>query len=265
MVHFRCFLNTFGLPTLNSVTLPASADPSTPSTQRSRLLVCGVLAYVALAAFALSSGRGAFAALALFVLVGALLSSALRRRSVAAWIAWCAAAHVRGLVAASGEGLLALDALPIFVNVALCALFAGTLRRGREPLIARFIAILEGRERLALPRVATYARNLTRAWALLLGLQACVLAVIFCLAPGGLFAAFDWPTPALFALRGWRAYLHVGSYALVPLVLVLEYAFRRWHLREVEHPPLPRFVARVVQRWPALLHSLATDTTRSPR
>jgi uncharacterized membrane protein len=199
------------------------------------------------------------------VLVGAVLSPALRRRSVAAWCAFAGAALALGLLAAGGEGLLALDVLPILVNAALCALFAGTLRRGREPLIARFIAILEGRERLALPRVAAYARNLTRVWALLLGLQACLLGAIFCFAPGGLSTAVGWPVPALFASPGWRLYLHVGGYALVPLVLVLEYAYRRWHLREIEHPSLPRFVTRVVQRWPALLHGLAADATRSPR
>ena len=233
--------------------------------RRSRLLVAGVLAYIVLATLASSSGYGGLAAFALFVLVGALLSPALRRRSVAAWCAFAGAAPPLALLAASGEGLLALDALPVLVNAALCALFAGTLRRGREPLIARFIAILEGRERLALPRVAVYARNLTRVWALLLGLQACLLGATFCLMPGGLFAAFDWPVPALFALPGWRLYLHVGGYALVPLVLVIEYAYRRWHLRGIEHPSLPRFVARVVQRWPALLHSLAADAMRSPR
>ena len=254
----------FGSCQLNSVTLSAPADPSTPST-RPRLLACGLLAYLVLAVAASSSGRGGLAALALFVLVGALLSPALRRRSVTAWCAWAGAALALGLLAASGEGLLALDALPIIVNAALCALFASTLRRGREPLIARFIAILEGRERIALPRVATYARNLTRVWALLLGLQACLLGAIFCLVPGGLFAAFGWPVPALFALPGWRLYLHVGGYALVPLVLVLEYAYRRWHLRELDHRSLPHFVARVVQRWPALLHSLAADAGRSRR
>ena len=245
--------------------LSAPADPSTPSTRRSRLLVGGVLAYLALALLASSSGRGGLAALASFVLVGAVLSPALRRRSVVAWCALAAAAFALGLLAAAGEGLLALDALPILVNAALCALFAGTLRRGREPLIARFIAILEGRERLALPRVAAYARNLTVVWALLLGLQACLLGAIFCLAPGGLFTAAGWPVPAVFAAPGWRLYLQVGGYALVPLVLVLEYAYRRWHLRDIEHPSLPRFVARVVQRWPALLHGLAADATRSPR
>jgi uncharacterized membrane protein len=226
--------------------------------------MCGVILYALLALAASISDSAWIAALAVFVLVGALLSPALRRRSPAAWLAWLGASAALGLLAEHGAGKLALDALPILVNAALCSVFASTLVRGREPLIARFIAILEGSQRLALPRVAVYARNLTWTWALLLGLQACVLGAIFCLAPGGVFAAFGLPTPSVFAAPAWRLYLHVGGYALVPLVFVFEYAFRRWHLREVPHPSLPRFIASVVQRWPALLQTLATDSTRAP-
>lgn len=243
----------------HSVSLPApAASPETPA-RRSRLLLAGVAVYFMLALAAWSSGRGWLAALAVFVLAGALLSPALRRCSVTAWCAWFALALLLGLLAGRGEGLLALDALPILVNGALCALFASTLRGGREPLIARFIAILESRERLAVPRVAAYARQLTWAWALLLGAQAGVLGVILCLVPGGVFAAFGATPPAAFAAPGWRWYLHVGGYALVPCVLVLEYAYRRVHLRGVPHAPLPLFVARVVQRWPALLRSIVAD------
>lgn len=241
------------------VSLPAPAvTPETPA-RRSRLLLAGVAVYFLLALAAWSSGRGGLAALAVFVLASALLSPALRRCSLAAWGAWGALALLLGLLAARGEGLLALDALPILVNAALCALFASTLRHGREPLIARFIAILESPERLALPRVAAYARRLTWAWALLLGAQACVLGAILGLVPGGVFAALGATPPAAFAAPGWRWYLHVGGYALVPLVLVLEYAYRRVHLRGVPHAPLPLFIARVVRRWPVLLQGIAAD------
>ncbi|HEY6943068.1 hypothetical protein, partial [Dokdonella sp.] len=242
------------------MSLPAPAASSITPARRSRLLLAGVAAYVLLAFAASYSGRAGLAALAVFVLASALLSPALRRHSVAAWSAWLALALLLGLLAERGEGGLALDALPILVNAALCALFAGTLRRGREPLIARFIAILEGRDRLALPRVAAYARGLTWAWALLLGIQACVLAAILCVVPGGVLAAFGASPPAaVFAAPAWRVYLHAGGYALVPLVFVLEYAYRRVHLRDVPHAPLPLFVARVVRRWPALLASLAAE------
>jgi uncharacterized membrane protein len=221
--------------------------------------MAGVVAYVVLALAAWISGRAWLASLAVFILASALLSPALRRRSIVAWLGWIVLALVLGLLAEHGEGRLALDALPILVNAALSAVFASTLVRGREPLIARFIAILEGPQRLALPRVAAYARSLTWAWALLLGLQALALAAVLCLVPGGLFEAFGLPRSDAFAAPGWRLYLRIGGYMLVPLVLALEYAYRRWHLRGLPHPSLPAFIARLVHSWPALLRSLGND------
>lgn len=230
--------------------------------RRSRVLLAGVVGYVVLALAASYSGRAWLGALAVFVLAGALLSPALRRRRVAAWLGWLALGALLGTLAVHGVVQLALDALPVLVNAALSALFGSTLGRGREPLIARFVAIIEGPARAAQPRVARYTRQLTWLWALLLGAQALLLAFLLGFAPDGICAALGGASIAALGAAGWRLYLHAGSYALVPIVFVLEYAFRRWHLAEFPHPPLPTFVARVVQRWPALLHSLASDTAR---
>jgi uncharacterized membrane protein len=243
------------------VSSSAPVDPiATP--RRSRALLAGVVAYLALALAAYVSGRDWIGALALFVLAGALLSPALRRRRLAAWVAWIVLGVLLGTLAMRGTVRLALDAVPVLVNAALGALFASTLGRGRVPLIARFVAIIEGPARAAQPRVAHYTRQLTWLWALLLGAQALLLAVLLGFAPDGIVPALGGASIAALGAAGWRLYLHAGSYALVPLVFVLEYAFRRWHLAEFPHPPLPTFVARVVQRWPALLHSLAADAAR---
>ena len=59
--------------------------------------------------------------------------------------------------------------------------------------------------------------------------------------------------------RRWRWYLHLGSYATVLAFLVVEYAFRRWYLRHIQHVSLPVFVARLVRRWPALARSVMHD------
>ena len=245
-----------------SVSLPVPVDPPAAPARRSRLLLAGIAAYVALALAASYSGRAWIGALAVFVLAGALLSRALRRRSAAAWSGWLALGALLAAMSAHGEARLALDALPVLVNAALCVLFASTLRAGREPLITRFVAIVEGPERAAQPRVARYTRRLTWVWTTLLGAQATLLALVLGFAPDGLAAAFGGPALAAFGAHGWRLYLHAGSYLLVPVVLVVEYAFRRAHLRELPHPSLPTFVARVVQRWPALLHGLAADAAR---
>ena len=157
------------------------------------------------------------------------------------------------------------DATPVLVNAALCVLFGSTLARGREPLIARIIDVIEGAARLALPRVSAYARALTQAWTLLFGVQAVVLAtLVACIEPEGVFARFG-AAPPLHVGDGGRWYLHFGSYALVGAFMLAEYAFRRWHLREIPHAPLPVFLAQLARRWPALVRRFADDAAGAPR
>ncbi|MBO9661817.1 xanthomonadin biosynthesis protein [Dokdonella sp.] len=237
--------------------------PTTPSTSlapRSRWLAFGLAVYVVSLAAALASGNVWLDTFAALVLVTLLLSPGLRRRSGVAWVLWLLAGASFLALAACGHGRLALDVLPIFVNAALCLLFARTLARGREPLIARIIEVLEGRERLALPRVAAYARGLTLAWALLFGAQATLLALLLTFArPDGLLDALGLAAPFVVAGSAWRWYLHVGSYALVLTFLVLEYAFRRRYLAHLPHAPMAQFIARLMRRWPALVRRFADE------
>jgi uncharacterized membrane protein len=244
----------------------APPSPAVPPGSRSRLVVGLLGAYGVLLVAAIASGNAWLDLLAAFALVSLLLSPGLRRGSVFAWSLWLAGAAALTALAALGHGRLALDLMPVFVNLALCTLFARTLARGREPLIAGVIAALEGRERLALPGVAAYARGLTAAWVLLFGAQAALLAwLVACAVPEGALAAFGLPAPLPLHGEAWRWYLHLGSYALVLVFLLGEYAFRRWRLRHIPHASLPRFIGRLVRRWPRLVRSFADDAARATR
>lgn len=239
----------------------APTTPSTSRAPRSRWLAAGLAIYVVSLAAALASANVWLEAFAAWVLVSLLLSPGLRRRSLSAWTLWLLGGAGFFALAARGHGRLALDVLPILVNAALCLLFARTLAHGREPLIARIIEVLEGRERLALPRVAAYARGLTLAWALLLGAQAALLALLLTFTrPDGLLDALGVAPSFAVAGTAWRWYLHVGSYALVLTFLVLEYAFRRRYLAHLPHAPMAQFIARLMRRWPALVRRLADET-----
>jgi uncharacterized membrane protein len=229
-------------------------------TRRSRNGTIAIIAYVVVVAAAFASGRGWLEELAAFMLISLLLWPALRRHSVAAGIVWTIATLGIVTLAIAGRGDIALDFMQVMVNAALCILFARTLAKDSEPLIARVIAVLENPERLELPRVAAYARALTLAWAVLLGAQAAVLALLIaCAVPDGLLVAFGIEPPFEVSGRIWRWYLHLGSYASVLAFLVVEYAFRRWHLRHIAHVSLPVFVMRLVRRWPALARSVMRD------
>lgn len=246
-----------------SASIPAPLPTTQPApARRSRLVVCGIAVYVVLALVALLSGRAWLGELAAFILVGVVLLPQLRRARALAWLLWLALAALLVVLARQGEGHLALDAVPTLVNALLCAFFARSLRQGRQPLIARIIAVIEGPQRLADRGVATYARGLTLAWALLLGSQAVLLAALAAAAPGGVFTLAGLESPL--GGGGWRWYAHLGSYALVAAFLLIEYAWRRWHLRHVAHLSLTQFLGRLVQRWPALLLDLLAETRRKP-
>lgn len=241
-----------------SASISSSAAP--PSPRRPRIVVIAVVVYLALVAAAFLTGHAWLDELAAFLLVTLLLSPGLRRRSIAAAILWLAAAAGIAALTLTGRGDIAIDFMPVLVNAALCALFARTLAQGHEPLIARLIAAIEGPERLAFARVAAYARRLTSAWALLLGAQAVFLTVlIVCAVPDGLLARYAVQPPIEFAGELWRWYLHLGSYAVVLVFMVLEYAFRRWHLRHIPHPSLPTFLVRLIRHWPELARSFIDD------
>lgn len=266
MVHFAAirYLHAVALFAMNAASLDSPAPPTANAARRSRMVVAGIATYIALAATALCFDRPLLAAFAVFVLVAAVLSPALRKHSAKAWCALAASAALIAWLAMRDASWLLLDAVPIIVNLALCALFARTLVAGRMPLIARFIAIIENPERLRDARVANYARQLTFAWACVLGAQAALLALIVLAMPHGLLAMSGVDAPRL-AAPAWTWYLHVGSYLLVAAFLALEYAWRRWHLRHIAHPPLAKFALALVQRWPALVQSLGDDAPRSAR
>lgn len=243
------------MPTTVPSSLLAAPPPARP-----RGFAVAALGYAALLLAAAVTGNAWLDGLAAFALASLLLWPALRRRSASAAGAWLGLGAGFAWLAAQGDGHAALDGIPVMINLALGALFARTLAPGREPLIARVIGVLEGRERLAQAGVARYARRLTLAWVLLFAAQAALLATILaCRVPDGLCATLGLAPPLALAAAGWRWYLHLGSYALVFAFLLLEYAFRRWHLRHLPHASLPRFLARLVMRWPALARDLARD------
>ncbi|MET0232857.1 MAG: hypothetical protein ABW186_18140 [Rhodanobacteraceae bacterium] len=239
--------------------MPIQPQASTPA-RRSRPGGVFVALYLGIVVAAFALDRAWLDEVATIMVATLLFWPGLRRGHVAAVAIWAAVVLLVGALAFAGHGKVALDFLPVVVNAAFCVLFAHTLARGRTPLIARVIAVVESPARVALPRVAAYARGLTLAWAILLGTQATVLAVLIaCAMPNGALASFGIAPPFAVAGDAWRRYLHFGSYAVVLVFFAIEYAYRRWHLREIEHVPAPQFAARLAQRWPAVARTVMDD------
>ncbi len=217
-----------------------------------RWLLPLLIAYALLALLGGVLHRPALSLIAAALLLIALAVPVLRRRSVAGALLWLALAVSLLIPAALGRVQLALAGLPIVILGALSWLFARSLRR--EPLVARCIRVIEGEQRLALPGVARYARGVTAYWAIVLGAQAALLAALWLLTqPGGVLDVFGIEVPFAPSRATLAWYPEAGCWAVLIAAFAAEYAFRRWAMRRIPHPPLKRFLTCLVQRWPELL------------
>ena len=141
-----------------------------------------------------------------------------------------------------------LDFLPALVAAVVGAVFAGTLWRGRTPLIARAIAAIDGPAWLDDPAVSAYARRLTRLWALYQFALAGAAAAL-ALHTHGWLALPLRTTPGEFGLLwlpGAVALLFVGEFALRPLLLP-----------QIQRHNLFAFIVKVIRCWPTLLRDPA--------
>jgi hypothetical protein len=217
------------------------------------VLVSLWLAYAVLVVAGWLTQRPLLSLLALVLLVTAVAMPGLWRGRALAWLAWLLAEAVVVALGLAGFGELLLQAVPVLICALLAWWFARSLRRGR-PLVARCIAAIEGETRLAERGVAGYARALTAFWAGLMALQALALAVLWLGAEGtGVLAQFGISTPLRVDPRWAAAWLHVGGYVVLPLVFVLEYAWRRWYLRHLRHPGFASFLRQLAANWPRLV------------
>lgn len=235
--------------------MPATPT-SAPRSDATRVPWFG-LALLACAALALAGGimqRHALSFAAAVLLLVAWLPRAWRVHSAAALGMWLILALLLLVPAGMGHPELALMALPVVFLAAAAWLFARTLRRGAEPLVARFIRVIEGDARLALPGVRNYARGVTVFWACVLAAMACLsLAIALLAEPGGWLATLAVALPVRLpgTLLVW--YPEAGCWVVLVAAFAGEYLFRRWHLRGIPHPGVRRFVVQIVRRWPVLM------------
>src|SRR6185437_2486323 len=215
------------------------------------------LALLGCALLALAGGfthRPALNIAAAMLLLLAWLPRVWRRRSASASCAWLALAALLLVPAVLGHAELALMALPVVFLSAVAWIFARTLKPGAEPLIARFIRVIEGDARLELPGVRSYARGVTVFWACVPAGMACLSLLVALFAwPGGWLAnsGIALPVRVPGSLLAW--YPEAGCWLLLLAAFTGEYLFRRWHLRHIPHPSVKRFVIQIIQGWPKLV------------
>ncbi|HKB58428.1 MAG TPA: hypothetical protein VKC56_00130 [Gallionellaceae bacterium] len=124
------------------------------------------------------------------------------------------------------SGMIAADGLShASINFFLLWIFAGSLRRGREPLISGVSRHVGGGE--LTPEVARYTRNVTLAWSTFFAAQLLTSALLYIFAP----------------LPVWSLFINVLNAPSLVLMFSAEFLIRLWR-----HPAQARLpVARVVE------------------
>lgn len=141
------------------------------------------------------------------------------------------------LLSRSAFALMPLLVMPAVLLATVALGFARTLRAGRTPLIASIIEVLEGDAADNLPApLSRYARNLTRAWAILLGSLALVNLMLALFAvPGGVLASLGIDAPVTVSNTQWSWFANGFNYGIVGLFFVAEFACRRYCFPERVH------------------------------
>jgi len=187
------------------------------------LVALVVLGYPAVMHLLLTSGQWPVSTLLMGLAPLALFPLALL---AAGRIAWCLST-LAALVATSGYGwntlLHSQEWIYLMQNISMqCLLawgFGHTLLPGHEPLISQFARRIHGADYS--PVIATYTRRATWAWALFSAAMALISVLLFATAP----------------LAVWSYFVNFVALVLLGLMFVLEYAARRYCLRDIPHVP----------------------------
>lgn len=203
----------------------APPEPPGPATSGAMVLA---LSYPVLSHFAAVLDRPLLQWAALVVICALPQYDALRSGRLRNWLLLAALAGVLFLLTRLGGGLYALLAPPVVLPATAAALFIGTLRRGRVPLVTRMAAA----ERGALSReLMAYTRNVTLAWAWLLSTTAVAALLLALFAP----------------LWLWSLFTNLVCYALMGLTFVGEYFWRRLRFRHLPHAGFATFVRSLLR------------------
>lgn len=194
-----------------------------------------MVAYPLIAHAAAATGNGWLAALAAFDIALVVLLEALVQPRAGAWLLLAGLASALVWLAQTPHALLPLLlAPPVFVGMVAWA-FARTLRAGRIPLVGRIAGAIDGIpwQRME-PEVRRYTRQVTWAWAVLLGVLACADLAFAVLAPP----------------LQWSWFANIGDYLVIGGFMLCEFGYRRLRFPR-RGPGLGGFLRRMATLGPA--------------
>jgi uncharacterized membrane protein len=187
-----------------------------------------ILAYPVLVHLSVVTGSPALSGLALVALYAGFAYPALSRGRAGAWLGLAAAVIASLLLVRANAQLFVMYLPPIVLPAAMALWWAPTLRAGQTPFVTRLARAMRGE---LSPEHAAYTRGVTVLW----------VAVFAALAALGAGAAASGNAEA------WSWLTNFASPALIGSVFVVEYAYRRWHLRHETHPGFLDFLRQVAR------------------
>ena len=218
----------------NSTRRPDRALATTPGLIVSEPTAAGLrwllaLAYPLLAHMAGARHDPALAAIALADLALVVLLQALLQRRIGAWLLLAAIAPLLFILAHSHYALLPLLLVPVALLGLVAWTFGRTLRAGRVALITQIVAALDALPPTQLaPDLRSYTRNLTAAWAGLLGALAMAnLGLALLAVPNGLLASVGITPPLSVGEAQWSWFANVLNWGIVGGFFVGEYLVRK--------------------------------------
>jgi uncharacterized membrane protein len=222
---------------------------------RARAVLAGalILAWLLGTHWAATSSDPRSALLPPLVLISLLLLPGLCHGQRRSWLLWLLLTLALLALLPLHLAALPMELLPVLLPALAASVFGASLRRGREPLVMRFVRISEGAAAPTDAATFRYTRAVTAAWTLLLAAMAVIALLLIAFAvPDGLLAmagaASRWSLPRAW----WGLWSSAIAYAVLGAAFVLEYTLRRWLLPQAPRHGFVAFARALAVHWPEL-------------
>lgn len=164
----------------------------------------------------------AWAAMTVFFAVPLL--PALLRRQASAWLTLVIVMSALSACAATHVARYLMYLPPILIPLSVLTVFARSLRAGHTPLVTQVAQSIRGP---LPPELLSYTRHVTQCWVVILIMQAIGSMLL------AVYATAEF----------WSLMTNIVLYLILAAVFALEYAYRRWRFRHLEHESFPTLIA----------------------
>jgi uncharacterized membrane protein len=223
------------------------------------LMVALAIAYPAMAHWAAVSRSVAVTVASVALLATLVLLPRLVARSVVAWVLVPIVIAGLWLLARTNAAWLPLYATPVLINLFAAWVFGHTLAPGQVPLIERLARLMHEPDGIS-AEIASYARNLTLAWAVfLVGLALLSLTLALLAAPDGILLMMGVQPPVTVPLQVWSLFANFLNYLIAGAFFLAEYIYRQHRFPQQPYRNLIDFLRRARRLGPRVLGQHVAD------